>query len=102
MDFSLSEEQEMLKKMARDFLAKECPRKLVREMEEDERGYSPELWRKMAELGWMALPFPEKYGGGDGSFSDLIILLEEMGRACLPGALRPLKRRARQSVQNWS
>jgi len=84
MDLSLSEEQEMLRKMARDFLTTECPKKLVREMEEDPRGYVPELWRKMAELGWQGLPFPEKYGGGDGSFLDLVILLEEMGRALLP------------------
>ena len=85
MDFSLSEEQEMLKKMARDFLTDRCPKTLVKEMEEDEKGYSPELWREMAELGWMGLVFPEKYGGGDMSFLDLAVLLDEMGRACSPG-----------------
>lgn len=85
MNFDLTEEQEMLRKMARDFLANECPKKLVREMEADEKGHPPELWRKMAELGWMGLPFPEKFGGGGGSFLDLSVLLEEMGRACLPG-----------------
>ena len=53
MDFSLSEEQEMLKKSARDFLTNECPKTLVREMAKDERGYTSELWRKMANLGWM-------------------------------------------------
>ena len=42
MDFNLTEEQEMLKTMARDFLEKECPVSLVRDMEEDEAGYSPE------------------------------------------------------------
>ena len=89
MDLGLTEPQEMLKKMARDFLATECPKKLVREMEEDEKGYSPDLWRKMADLGWMGLPFPESYGGGDGGFLDLAVLLEEMGRACLPGPFFP-------------
>jgi len=84
MDLSLSEEQEMLRKSAREFLERECPKKLVREMEQDEKGYSPELWKKMAELGWMGLVFPEEYGG-TGSFLSLIILLEEMGRALLPG-----------------
>jgi alkylation response protein AidB-like acyl-CoA dehydrogenase len=58
---------------------------LVREMAKDKRGYPPELWKKMAELGWMGLAFPERYGGSEGSFLDLIVLLEEMGRACLPG-----------------
>jgi len=85
MDFSLNEEQEMLRRMARDFLAEECPKSLVREMISDEKGYYPELWRKMAELGWMGLMIPEKYGGSGGSFLDLIVLLEEMGRACLLG-----------------
>jgi alkylation response protein AidB-like acyl-CoA dehydrogenase len=58
MDFELNEEQEMLRKMARDFLENECPKSLVREMEEDEKGYSQELWKKMAGLGWMGLVFP--------------------------------------------
>ncbi len=85
MDLAFSEEQEMLWKSARDFLANKCPKTLVREMEEDEKGYSPELWKEMAELGWLGLPFPEKYEGGGMGFLDLIVLLEEMGRACLPG-----------------
>ena len=85
MDLDLSEDQKMLRTAARDFLEKECPKQLVRDMEEDERGYSPELWSKMVQLGWLGLPFPEKYGGGDGSFLDLVVLLEETGRACLPG-----------------
>ena len=87
MNFTLSEEQEMLKKMALDFLTDKCPKTLVREMEEDEKGYSPELWQEMAGLGWMGLVFPEKYGGSDMSFLDLAVLLEETGRACLPGPL---------------
>ena len=85
MDFGLSEGQEMLKEAARDFLSTNCPKSLVREMEEDKKGYSPELWHKMAGLGWMGLIFPEEHGGGGGNFLDLAVLLEEMGRALLPG-----------------
>jgi len=85
MDLGFSEEQEMLRTSARDFLANECPKDLVRQMADDEKGYTPELWRKMAELGWMGLAFPEEYDGMGMAFFDLIILLEEMGRACLPG-----------------
>ena len=59
MDFGLGEEQVMLKTMARDFLEKECPKQLVKDMMEDEKGYSPELWKKMADLGWLGLVFPE-------------------------------------------
>ncbi len=85
MDLALSEEQEMLKKMARDFLTNKFPKTLVKEIEESELGYSPGLWREMAELGWIGLAIPGKYGGGDMSFIDLAVLLEEMGKACLPG-----------------
>lgn len=85
MDFKLTEEQEMLRKMARDFLTARCTKKYVRDMEENERGYSSDIWKEVAELGLTGLPFPEEYGGGGGSFLDLAILLEEMGRACFPG-----------------
>ena len=88
MDLTLTEEQEMLRKQARGFLENECPKSLVREME-DERGYSPQLWRKMAELGWLGLVFPEEYGGIGGSFLDLTILLEEFGRALVPSPFLP-------------
>lgn len=85
MDLNLNEQQEMLKKMARDFLISECPKSLVREMETDEIGYPIELWHKVAELGWPGLAIPKRYGGEGGSFLDLVVLLEEMGRACFPG-----------------
>ncbi|MBI2724069.1 MAG: acyl-CoA/acyl-ACP dehydrogenase [Chloroflexi bacterium] len=85
MDLGLSEEQELLKNAARDFLEKECPETLVREMEEDEKGYSPDLWKKMAEQGWQGLLIPEQYGGAGFGFLDLIILIEEFGRALVPG-----------------
>ncbi len=85
MDYSLSEQQEILKKSAREFFTKELPKSLVKEMSTDKRGYPPELWNKMASLGWMGMALPEKYGGSGGSFLDLVVLLGEMGRACLPG-----------------
>jgi alkylation response protein AidB-like acyl-CoA dehydrogenase len=85
MDLSLTEEQEMLREFARDFLEKECPESHVREMEEDEQGYSLDLWRKMAEQGWMGLIVPDTYGGVGMTYMDLIILLEEFGRALVPG-----------------
>ena len=84
MDFSLNEEQEMLKRAARDFLGTECPESLVRDMEEDDKGYSPDLWRGMAGLGWLGMVFPEKFGGTGSSILDLVVLHEEMGRAMLP------------------
>lgn len=85
MDLGLSEQQEMLKKMARDFLATECPKKLVRDMEDDKVGHPVDLWQKMAELGWHGLVIPEEFGGQGYTFLDLAVLVEEMGRGCLPG-----------------
>ncbi len=85
MDLGLSEEQELLKNFARDFLEKECPEKLVREMEEDERGYTDALWQGMARQGWQGLIIPEPYGGTGMRFLDLCVLLEEFGRALVPG-----------------
>jgi len=85
MDFGFSEEQELLRKSAADFLSKECPMTYVRQMLEDERGYAEELWKKMAELGWMGLIYPEEFGGTGLSMVDLVVVLEEMGRASLPG-----------------
>ncbi|HKA31180.1 MAG TPA: acyl-CoA dehydrogenase family protein, partial [Candidatus Binatia bacterium] len=85
MDFGFSEEQEMLRSSARDFLAKEAPMTYVRKMMEDEVGFTGDLWKKMADLGWMGLILPEQYGGSGLDFVDLIVVLEEMGRVVLPG-----------------
>lgn len=85
MDFGWNEEQNMLKDMARKFFEKECPKSIVKEMMTDDRGHVPEIWQKMAELGWLGLIFEERYKGSGGSYMDLIALLEEMGKAMLPG-----------------
>ena len=85
MDLGLSEAQQMLRNSAREFLEAECPDTFVRAMEEEERGYTSEMWQKIAEQGWLGLILPEQYGGVGLEFLDLAILLEEMGRALLPG-----------------
>ena len=80
MDFGLNEQQIMLQTSAREFLNSEYSDKILKEMAKDPRGYTPELWNKMAELGWTALSIPEAYGG-IGDFLDLLVVLQEMGRA---------------------
>ena len=85
MDLGLNEAQQMLKNSAQEFLEAECPDTYVREMEQDENGYTTEMWQKLAEQGWLGLIIPEKYGGVELEFQDLTILLEEMGRFMLPG-----------------
>jgi alkylation response protein AidB-like acyl-CoA dehydrogenase len=84
MDFAFSEEQEMLRSSTRDFLAKECSSKVVRKLMEASDAYDEGLWRKIAGLGWTGLGIPEQYGGV-GTFLDLIVVLEEAGRALMPG-----------------
>jgi alkylation response protein AidB-like acyl-CoA dehydrogenase len=84
MDLGFSSEQDMLRKSVAEFLAKECPFERVKELEENEDGYDPKLWKKMAELGWMEGYFPEAYGGYDDPFMDMIIILEEMGKTAFP------------------
>jgi alkylation response protein AidB-like acyl-CoA dehydrogenase len=85
MNFGFTEEQEFLRTTAREFLANECPMTVVREVAEDDpRGYRPTLWEQMAELGWIGLLIPEEHGGAGLGFVDLVVILEEMGRALLP------------------
>ncbi len=85
MNYDLTEEQNMLKESAHKFLAEECTSELVRKMAKDEKGFKDDLWRKMAELGWMGLPVPEQHGGSGMTFLELAVLLTEMGYYCLPG-----------------
>ncbi|MBT4266870.1 MAG: acyl-CoA/acyl-ACP dehydrogenase [Deltaproteobacteria bacterium] len=84
MDLDYTTEQKLIKDEAFNFLKKECPYSLVKELEESEAGYSRKIWKKMAELGWLELAFPVTYGGGGGQFFDLVLLHEEMGKALLP------------------
>ena len=85
MDLGLGEQQEILKTSARKFLETECPLSLVRQLEGSEEGYSPELWQKMADLGWLGLAIPSSYGGEGGALVDQGALFEELGRALVPG-----------------
>ena len=84
MDLSLNEEQSLVREGARKFLARECPSTLVREMEQDRLGYSPDLWKKMADLGWIKMPFTQQYGGEGMGFLELALIVEQMGAVLLP------------------
>ena len=84
MDILPSEEEQLLKNAARDFLEAEISTGMVREMELDENGYPPALWRQMAELGWLGLAVPEEYGGQGLSLTYLGMVMEELGRVLAP------------------
>lgn len=79
MDFALSEEQEILKKFAKDFLIEKFTKKTIDALESGS-GQSAEIWHEMAGLGWQGMAFPDTYGGAGMGFLDLGILLEEMGK----------------------
>ena len=87
MDFTLNEEQEMLKKSAQDFLKNECGPKVLKELEESETGFSRKLWESMAGLGWMGIIVPEAYDGVGLTLLDLAVLFEAYGRAALNGPM---------------
>jgi alkylation response protein AidB-like acyl-CoA dehydrogenase len=84
MDMELNEAQQQLLNAAKRFFENECPPSLVREMEADDRGFSPGMWRQMADLGWLGLPFPETYGGAAMGCVDLAVLMKQAGRALCP------------------
>lgn len=85
MQFGLSESQQFLKDVARKFFAGECPSSEVRRLLETDTAYDPTLWLKLAEQGYTGIIFPEDLGGvGLGKF-ELMLLMEEAGRALLPG-----------------
>ena len=89
MELLLSDEQRALRDAARTFLEREAPIGYARAMMDDPRGRRDDVWRKMADLGWMGLPFPEDAGGVGLGFTSLAILLEAMGRVVLPGPYFP-------------
>ena len=80
MDFAITKEQKRIQQAAREFLTAKFNSDFVREMEEDDKGYTRQTWKKMGELDWMALIVPEAYDGVGGSLLDLVLLLEEFGR----------------------
>ncbi len=80
MDFSLSEEQQLLKDSVQRFVREEYELEARRKLVASDIGYSEEHWAKMAELGWLALSLPEEYGGIGGGPVDTMVLMEELGR----------------------
>ncbi len=85
MNFGFTEDQEALREATRKFLDNECPTTFVRKMMADDTAHSTELWKKIAQLGWLGIMVPEDFGGAGGSFLDLVVILEETGKSLLPG-----------------
>ncbi len=84
MNFELSSDQKLLVETVRGFVQRESPPARLRELREDPVGWSPEVWRKMGEMGWLALPFPERFGGLEQSFVEVALVLEQLGGSLVP------------------
>jgi len=86
MQFALSEEQSLLQDTARAFVAKHCPPVLAKEWDESDH-FPTDLWNRMADLGWFALPFPEDWGGGGGTPVEICLIAEALAHASLDVAM---------------
>jgi alkylation response protein AidB-like acyl-CoA dehydrogenase len=85
MNFDLTDDQRMLVDTVTTFVKKESPVSRFRQLrDEDGVGFSREVWKKMGDLGWLAIPFAEDVGGMGGSFVDLMLVLEPLGAALVP------------------
>src|SRR5437588_6070196 len=85
MDIGFTEEQELLRDTARKFLDGECPPTFVRQMMATEAAVTGEFWQKLAEQGWLGITYAEEDGGSGLGLVDLVVLMEEVGRAVMPG-----------------
>ena len=81
--FAFGEEQELIASSALDLLSSRCSFDNVREWMESETGYDPDLWREMAELGWLGIGIPEEYGGSAMGAVEQVSVIESMGRRLL-------------------
>jgi len=94
VEFGLTEEQELLRDTARDFVARTCPPEVAKDWDDTETPPT-ELNAAFAEMDWFGLPFPEEYGGAGATPLELVIVAEELGKAsldiamCLSGRLIP-------------
>src|SRR5687767_15779235 len=79
MNFDLTPDQKLLADTAASFVKKEAPLGRLRPLRKDPIGWSKDVWKKMGELGWLGILFPESVGGFGGTFVDAAILLEELG-----------------------
>lgn len=84
MNFEFNDEQHLIRDQARSFLTDNCPTSTVRGILEGEELYSERLWQQVCELGWTATVIPEEFGGLGLSYLELVVIAEEMGRACAP------------------
>ena len=84
MNFDFSDEQKQMRDEARKFLSEKCPPKAVREVLDGKAAYDKELWKGLAEMGFLGVAIPEEFGGAGAGHLELCVIAEEMGRALAP------------------
>ncbi|VIO81075.1 acyl-CoA dehydrogenase family protein [Bradyrhizobium ivorense] len=84
MNFDFSDEQKQMRDEARKFLSEQCPPKAVREVLDGRAPYDKALWKGLAEMGFLGVAIPEKFGGAGAGHLELCVIAEEMGRALAP------------------
>jgi alkylation response protein AidB-like acyl-CoA dehydrogenase len=84
MNFDFSDDQKQLRDQARKFLAEKCPPKAVRAVLDGKAPYDKELWKGLAEMGFLGVAIPEEFGGAGAGHLELCVIAEEMGRALAP------------------
>jgi len=84
MNFDLTEEQQMIVESVAKFVATDSPVSRFRELRGTERGWDPEVWRMMGEMGWLGIAYPEEQGGFGGRMVDMALVLEQLGRGLVP------------------
>src|SRR4051812_41371316 len=87
MQFGLNESQIILRDSAREFFAGECSTAVVRRLAESPSADDPALWSKLAAQGYTGIIFDDDYGGVGLGVVELALMMEEAGRALLPGPL---------------
>src|ERR1700759_5571054 len=84
MNFDFSDDQKQLRDQARKFLTEKCPPKAVREVLDGKAPYDKALWKGLAEMGFLGVAIPEKFGGAGAGHRELCVIAEEMGRVLAP------------------
>ena len=84
MNFDFSDDQKQMRDAARKFLAEKCSPKAVRAVLDGKAPYDKELWKGLAEMGFLGVAIPEEFGGAGAGHLELCVIAEEMGRALAP------------------
>jgi len=85
LDLSHTNFDEMLKQSAKDFMRREAPKLVVEDLLETDTGYTVDMWKKLAQMGWLGIIIPEQYGGTENSMTSAGLVMEALGSGPLPG-----------------